>query len=545
MPENNITFIRTNGLGRRDPSLDHVSAMLFYNDTLPAGFTANDRVKPIFSVQEAEDLGIVDTHSDETLATGGQVLITAPGATDDVNTITIDGVTLGSYTVIAADAAAEVASGLVDAINALTLNHGFVATLDTATVELTAPAEMGEIPNTSTIAFASTGTGAGTPTQFSSGVGSEFAVMHYHISEYFRIKSDGKLYVGIYAQGTFDGAEISLMRTAAEGEFRQIGVYVPHETFATSQMSSVQAELVLARTEKENLFGIFHADMSALTLSNLSNLTTLTYSKVQPMLGEDGNFHQPAYSATQNYVAGAKVKWLNKTYIAIKSNVGQAPYDGDYFGEVSTNLPDIVGHSVSSLGTCLGSWAFAKVNESIANPERFPLSDGNNHGEAGFATGDLYKDISKGLRNQLNDYHYTYLRSYSGYSGVYFNDSYTSIARSDDYATGENNRTMDKAERNVYVSLVPKLVGDISLNSDGTLSQGSINEYHSIVAGELALMMIDGEISGTEDDPGYKVTINQAQDILQTSELQITFEIIPKGKARNIVINNSYVVKLS
>jgi len=157
MPENNIQFIRTNGLGRRDPSFDHVSALLFYNDTLPSGFSANDRVKPIFSLQEAEDLGIVDTHSDETVATGGQVQITLTGAADDTTSITIDGITLGAYTVVTADAVADIASGLVDAINALTLKHGFSATLSTDTVQLTAPAKMGVVPNSATIAFVTSG----------------------------------------------------------------------------------------------------------------------------------------------------------------------------------------------------------------------------------------------------------------------------------------------------------------------------------------------------------------------------------------------------
>jgi hypothetical protein len=159
MPENNISFIRTNGLGRKDPSQDHISGFIFYSDTLPSGFTLADNVKPIFSLQGAEDLGITDSHSDETVATGGQVLITAAGAADDVETITIDGITLGTYTAQAGDAVADVASGLVDAINAGVLQHGFVATLNTATVELTAPAKMGQVLNTATIAFTSSGTG--------------------------------------------------------------------------------------------------------------------------------------------------------------------------------------------------------------------------------------------------------------------------------------------------------------------------------------------------------------------------------------------------
>lgn len=540
MPQNDVQFIRTNGLGRRDPSKDHISGIMFYTDDLPSGFTLTDNIKPLLSLQDAEDLGIVDTHTDETVATGGNVLITTPGAEGNVNKILIDGVLLGSYTVESGDDAAAVATAMISAINALTIKHGFVAAAGApgANVALTPPAKMGASVNSATITFASTGTGAATLTQFSSGAGSFFAVMHYHISEFFRIKPDGKLWIGLFPVATFDGSKVAEMREASEGEIRQIGVFINSASFASSQVSLFQTALNTARTEKQNLFGVLHADCSSLTLSNLASLTTLTGSKVQVLIGEDGNFHQTAYSATVSYLAGDKVKWINKTFIAIKSSTGQAIYDTDYFSEVSINLPDILGFSVSTLGNMLGNWAKALVNESPANPERFPQTEGNVLSEAGFATGDLYKNMSISLRNQLNDYHYTYLRTFQGFAGVFYNDSYTAIARSNDYATGENNRTMDKAERNTYAALVPKLVGDITLNEDGTLAQEAINDYHSIADGVLDIMLNNGEISAKE------VSIDNTQDILQTSELQIVVEIVPKGKARNIVVNNSYALKI-
>jgi hypothetical protein len=46
------------GLGRRLLSSDGISGLLFYNGTLPAGFSASDRVKKVFSIEEAEALGI-------------------------------------------------------------------------------------------------------------------------------------------------------------------------------------------------------------------------------------------------------------------------------------------------------------------------------------------------------------------------------------------------------------------------------------------------------------------------------------------------------
>jgi len=73
----NIVFNRQEGgLGRPLPGSDHLSGMTFYTaGSLPSGFSSNDRIKKIQSVPEAEALGIVDDHSDETKGTGGQVVI--------------------------------------------------------------------------------------------------------------------------------------------------------------------------------------------------------------------------------------------------------------------------------------------------------------------------------------------------------------------------------------------------------------------------------------------------------------------------------------
>lgn len=48
------------GLGRPLPNNDHISGLLFYNDTLPSGFGASDRIKVIYSLEQAVDLGIAE-----------------------------------------------------------------------------------------------------------------------------------------------------------------------------------------------------------------------------------------------------------------------------------------------------------------------------------------------------------------------------------------------------------------------------------------------------------------------------------------------------
>lgn len=52
------------GLGRRALSPDGISGIIFYNDTLPTGFDTDDRIKKVFSVDQAIDLGIVEGSAD-------------------------------------------------------------------------------------------------------------------------------------------------------------------------------------------------------------------------------------------------------------------------------------------------------------------------------------------------------------------------------------------------------------------------------------------------------------------------------------------------
>src|SRR6056297_3237653 len=109
------------GLGRQLPGRDHVSGMLFYmaDGDLPSGFATDDRNKVVYSVQEAEDLGILRDFSDETKASGGQVVVdSAPGGgAGTVVTVEIGGVELGSYTVQSGDGVTEVGQGLATDIN--------------------------------------------------------------------------------------------------------------------------------------------------------------------------------------------------------------------------------------------------------------------------------------------------------------------------------------------------------------------------------------------------------------------------------------------
>ena len=60
-----LTIQRTNGnVPRALAGEDHISALLFYHNTLPDGFTTNDRIKAVSSIETAEGLGITADSSD-------------------------------------------------------------------------------------------------------------------------------------------------------------------------------------------------------------------------------------------------------------------------------------------------------------------------------------------------------------------------------------------------------------------------------------------------------------------------------------------------
>lgn len=65
MALNKLTFnVNTAGLGTPLASEDHKSGLVYYNNTLPSGFSTGDRIKTVFSLEEAEALGIVEGDAD-------------------------------------------------------------------------------------------------------------------------------------------------------------------------------------------------------------------------------------------------------------------------------------------------------------------------------------------------------------------------------------------------------------------------------------------------------------------------------------------------
>jgi len=320
-------------------------------------------------------------------------------------------------------------------------------------------------------------------------------VLWYHIDQFFRVQPQGELFIGIYDSASIDYSVIEDVQNFADGKIRQIGVY-DTTTFATGTVTALQASATILEADHKPVNVVYAGDISGTSdLSTLADLRTLNSKNVSVTIGEDGD------------AVGAALAVSEAT-------------------------------SISDLGAVLGAISLSKVNESIEWIGKFDVTDGTEYNVPAFANGDLVKSKASSLLNSLKTNGYMFIRKHVGLSGTYQENSATAIATTNDLATIENNRVIDKATRGIRTFELPNLASPVLVNADGTLTEDTIAKFKNDAARALEQMQKDEEISA------FEVIINPLQDVLSTSTIEITVQIVPVGVARQIKINIGFTVSI-
>lgn len=321
----------------------------------------------------------------------------------------------------------------------------------------------------------------------------------YHIREFFEKQPSGELWIGYFAVpvGAPTFVDVKTVQDTALGTIRQFGVFYDAIAFATTQVTALQAVADTLKAENKPVSILYGGDISAVSdLSTLPDLRPLASPSVSVCIGQDGAAR------------------------------GAALY-------ISTT------DSVTDLGAKLGAVAAANVNESISYYAKFPMvTDGLEFDVAHFANGDAVALAATALVEAIDDKGYLFLVKEVGFSNTFNNDSYSSAVVTNDLATIENNRTIDKATRNLRTFIVPELGSPLTVNTDGTLREDTVKKFKALADRALLSMEADGELSA------YEVIINAAQDVVATSQLEITVKLVPVGVAREIIINLGFTPNL-
>jgi hypothetical protein len=317
----------------------------------------------------------------------------------------------------------------------------------------------------------------------------DHAVEWYHISEYFRGNPDGELWIGynailgtgIISDYTHEG--IDAMQRASSGEIRLMGVYTTGFAFNITELTKVQGIVDTLISDGMPLSVLYAGNVSAVTAitgwATVGDARGLACRSVTPVVSQDGG-------------GAGLALFTSKAY------------------------------SITTLGHTLGFLSRAKVNQSIGNPENFNASNGTELETIALANGDLVSDLSDvALAGIKDDGYQIAIKRTPKMSGTYYERTPTATPFTDDFAWAEFSRTVDKAVRLVDSALTPKLLSGVSLKSDGTLNNDTVDYFNDISEQALSGMLSEGEVSG------IRIDINPLQNVQSTSTLTVVVSVQP------------------
>ena len=133
----------------------------------------------------------------------------------------------------------------------------------------------------------------------------------------------------------------------------------------------------------------------------------------------------------------------------------------------------------------------------------------------------------QGLASDLNSAGFIFFLNYPGKNGCYLNGNPMACSETDDYATLNNGRIIDKAIRIAYDTYISEIMDNVAVGTDGKLPSGVCSSFESMIENAVASLMTD-QISS------FSAYVNPEQNILSTSTLEIECSIVPMGVLKTI-----------
>lgn len=315
-------------------------------------------------------------------------------------------------------------------------------------------------------------------------------VLHYHLSELYRINPAVSLYVGIFEKPQGDNmtfAEIKTVQNFADGRIRQIGVWCGDRVPSEDDLTAIQGQAATLEAQGAELSVVY-----APKVANVKQIST-------------------------SLAGGGKCR--------VSVVIGQA---GSGTGaELYKDKANAAKASVSGLGVVLGLISKAKVHQCIAWVKEFPTGISL----PAFGDGTLLRDMDKALVEQLDTARYLFFVTQQGQSGSYMNDNHTMDSAISDYASIESVRTMDKGARGVRAYLIPELGGNVYVDADtGKLASYTVAHLETVAGHALEDMEKAGELSG------YKAEIDPDQDVAASSTVDIVLKKVAVPVMRHVRI---------
>ncbi len=155
------------------------------------------------------------------------------------------------------------------------------------------------------------------------------------------------------------------------------------------------------------------------------------------------------------------------------------------------------------------------------------------------------KDPSVANVEAIHDKGYITFRTFTGKSGYFFTDDCLATAEADDYRSIARRRTIDKAYRIIYQTMLENVNDEIPITDEGYLVPSMVKSWESeIIAAVVNQMTTNGELGSDPtdaDDTGVKVYINPEQNVASTNRINVVAQVKPYGYAKFIDVELGFV----
>lgn len=200
---------------------------------------------------------------------------------------------------------------------------------------------------------------------------------------------------------------------------------------------------------------------------------------------------------------------------------------------------------VPSLGALLGMIAVRKISENLGSvdienkprtkrgTQDYPLTDTlvEKWPVAYLTDGNTTESVDESFLTNLKDNGYIFAATYEGYDGVFFESSYTCVARISDFAFIEYNRVWNKAARIIRATLLPRVKGKVKKEvSTGFIASTTISFWKGLVNKALNQLIASDDISG------YEVEISQKQIVNEQNPCIVKARIVADGIVHEFLV---------
>ena len=253
-----------------------------------------------------------------------------------------------------------------------------------------------------------------------------------------------------------------------------------------------------------------------------------------------GSIDGDVLTAVTNLQALAE-DWTENKYAPFMCLVEALSYNG-----TAASLPDLTARSDNRVGVVLGDSVSGSAGAAVglvagrlaAEPVHRSLArvrSGAIKAETMYI-GSVQAEL--GDPDVANDLGYIVPRTFVGKSGYYWSDDHLATAASDDYCSIARRRTIDKAYRIAYKTLVDEIAENVPVNTEGKLAA-----YHckavetSVESAVVNSMTSEGNLGNDPDnasDLGVVCYIDPDQNILATSRLEVSLKVKPYGYSKYI-----------